>query len=254
MPFTKHLAQGQLLYFTRHPNAISVSENRYYRWLAFDDVIQSVMNTCHPSRLTLPHHYALLMPLMSVLPAQITEFGLGGGNIARFIRTLSVNLKYQVIETDLDVIRCFQQFFNVEQNDVTIAHLSALQWIEQQQNKTGLISLDYQWFVYDIYQHRDAYVSANNTALFLLIKQLTVTQALTINLPFVSAVELSHLIKVIKNAQPGHLLTVYNVPHHQNKILHLLPGLKHRQQNYVCPLPAKKIKYWRHYHDQFQLR
>ena len=254
MPLTKHLEQGQLLYFTRNPNAITVSENNYYRWLAFDDVIQSVMNKRHPSRLTLPHHFAILQPLMTFRPATITEFGLGGGNIARFIRSLSLEIKYQVIESDLKVIHCHQQFFNTEQAYIQIEHENAMRWLRQQRLKQAPINVDYHWFIYDIFQHSDVHVSATNEALYLLIEQLTVTQALTVNLPFVSAVELSHLVTLIHATQPQHRLTLYHVPHHQNKVLHLLPGLEHQQKEYVCPVPTKQIKYWQRYHQLFNIK
>lgn len=101
MPLSRHIEQGRLLYFTRNPDAISVCENKHFRWLAFDSVIQSVMNIRLPNQLTLPHHYGLLLPLRYYNPTNVIEFGLGGGNISRFINANLIHIKHKVIELSL---------------------------------------------------------------------------------------------------------------------------------------------------------
>lgn len=43
MKLTQHVNQARLVYLSNMTDQITISENEHYRWLAFDDVIQSVM-------------------------------------------------------------------------------------------------------------------------------------------------------------------------------------------------------------------
>ena len=85
MKLVKHIQQGQLIYFTQNNDSISVSENQHYRWLTFDNVVQSMMLKRQPWQLTFPHQISLLSPLLFFKPQEVVEFGLGGGNLARFL-------------------------------------------------------------------------------------------------------------------------------------------------------------------------
>ena len=93
MTLARHLAQGQLLYFSQQADAMSVSENAHLRWLAFDGVLQSVVRKQRPHWLTLPHHWALLMPWLYYTPSKVVEFGLGGGNHLLFHHWLTSEIE-----------------------------------------------------------------------------------------------------------------------------------------------------------------
>ena len=120
MKLAQHVNQGQLVYLSNDADQITVCENKYYRWLAFDDVIQSVMQIRCPEKLTLPHHYAVLMPLLFFKPQRVIELGLGGGNISRFLTALHNDLAVLSVELSRNVINCFDQFFNPLQHNITI--------------------------------------------------------------------------------------------------------------------------------------
>ena len=98
MKLVKHIQQGQLIYFTQNNDSISVSENQHYRWLAFDNVVQSMMLKRQPWQLTFPHQISLLSPLLFFQPQKVVEFGLGGGNLARFLLHYLPDLTLHTIE------------------------------------------------------------------------------------------------------------------------------------------------------------
>jgi spermidine synthase len=112
MKLVKNIQQGQLSYYTQNDDSISVSENQHYRWLAFDNVVQSMMLKRKPSQLTFPHQISLLSPLLFFRPKKVVEFGLGGGNLARFLLHYLPDLTLHTIEYSQEVIECFERFFN----------------------------------------------------------------------------------------------------------------------------------------------
>ena len=97
----KHLSQGKLLYVSKLEDAISVSENEHFRWMAFNDVVQSIMHKRKSYLLTLPHQIALMLPLLLFRPKNIIELGLGGGNLTRYLTHLSPEIKVISIEYNL---------------------------------------------------------------------------------------------------------------------------------------------------------
>ena len=50
MKLAQHVSQGRLVYLSNSADQISISENNHFRWLAFDDVIQSVMHLRRPEK------------------------------------------------------------------------------------------------------------------------------------------------------------------------------------------------------------
>ena len=69
MQLAKHIDNSKLLYLSqsygnKSADAISINENNYFRWIAFGDVIQSVMHKRKPWLLTLPHQTMMLLPLL----------------------------------------------------------------------------------------------------------------------------------------------------------------------------------------------
>lgn len=251
MPLSTHLKQGRLLYFTRSPDAISVIENDHLRWLTFDSVIQSVMKKQHRHRLTLPHHFALIQPLKYFIPKQVAEFGLGGGTMARFLAHYLPSSLHQIVESNKQVINCFNQFFDGTNSDANVAHAKAEEWTAMQHvNK-----LQSEWLIYDIYQHQDAHISTQNDLLFRLIKQLSNKQTLSINIPFSTTPQQIQLIAQCHLKTQTHSLHVYNVPHYQNKVFHLIPKYlsvrTYSQQEKPHNLPSYLLRKVNTYHQYF---
>ena len=120
MQLNRHINQGSLLYLDQLNERLAISENNHFRWLAFDNVIQSIMHRRLPANLTLPHHTALMLPLLFFKPQNMLEFGLGGGNIARFIKQLNPTVKFTSIERSASVINAFKQFFNPDNIEIDI--------------------------------------------------------------------------------------------------------------------------------------
>jgi hypothetical protein len=217
MQLSKHIQQGKLLYLNQNKGNISVSENDHYRWLAFDDVIQSVMLKRKPAKLTLPHQIFIMLPLLFFRPHNIYELGLGGGNIGRFMTTLNNELSFVSIEYNKHVIDCFKQFFNPEEVNVDICHQDAHLWLQQASN----CQLD--WLICDIYQQKTQDFKDTLAQLSLLIEPLTSEKCLTLNLPDSSDQEVNLCLTILQQLQTSHKIIYFHVPNYLNIIIHLIP-------------------------------
>ena len=144
MQLAKHLAQGRLVYLSQQQDAITVSENDYYRWMVFSEVVQSVMHKRKPWQLTLPHQIALLLPLLIFRPTRIIELGLGGGNLTRFLQHLSADIMLTTIDHSQEVIDSFSQYFNPEKVDMDITCADGMTWLAQQD------ASDIDWIICDV--------------------------------------------------------------------------------------------------------
>jgi spermidine synthase len=92
---------------------ISVSENAHYRWLSFDDAIQTVVSKEAAWRPLLPHLSAVLLVLKyRPSPDNILELGLGGGTLQRFFKHHFPDCHVTSIENNAQVIRQFQRWFS----------------------------------------------------------------------------------------------------------------------------------------------
>ena len=247
MKLVKHIQQGQLIYFTQNNDSISVSENQHYRWLAFDNVVQSMMLKRQPWQLTFPHQISLLSPLLFFQPQKVVEFGLGGGNLARFLLHYLPDLTLHTIEYSKEVIECFEKYFNPQPSNVNLHHCSALDWLHY--NKK--IKAD--WFICDIY-HKNQ--SINNSLILTknILKKVGNKAVLSLNLPSPSNEDISYFIAELKRLAPAKHLVYFHIPHYLNVIIHILPGhmLVQPEENLLTnsPLPARTFnrwrKYWRH--------
>lgn len=93
--------------------AISISENEKYRWLSFNDAVQTVVCLKAPWKPILPHLSAMLLVLRYIpKPDRILELGLGGGSLQRFMRHHFPQCTITSIENNPQVISLFQQWFN----------------------------------------------------------------------------------------------------------------------------------------------
>lgn len=248
MQLTKHLAQGRLVYLSQQQDAISVSENDYYRWMAFNDVVQSVMNKRKPRQLTLPHQIAIMLPLLLFTPIRIIELGLGGGNLTRFLQHLSPEIKLTTIEYSQQVIDSFQQHFNPLQAELDIVCADGMTWLAQQSAN------DLDWIICDVYQSQEFGFDAIVTQLEILADKLTGQSCLSINLPDISDTDINLCLTILQQLLPDHHITYFNIPNYLNIVIHLTPKnwllhklIKRNKQSYLPLVIAQRWrKFWPH--------
>jgi len=217
MQLSKHIQQGKLLYLNQNEGSISVSENDHYRWLAFDDVIQSVMLKRRPAKLTLPHQIFIMLPLLFFRPHNVYELGLGGGNLGRFITSLNSNISFTSIEFSEQVIKCFNEFFNPDGARFEIKHQDANVWLQQE------ISSSLDWLICDIYQQQAQHFKDTLAQLSLLTEHLTSETCLTLNLPDSTDQEVNLCLTILQQLQTTHKVVYFHVPNYLNIIVHLIP-------------------------------
>ncbi|WP_440874775.1 hypothetical protein [Thalassotalea sp. PLHSN55] len=249
MRLTQHLNQGSLLYFDQQHEKLSVSQNNHYRWLAFDNVIQSVMSRRLPNKLTLPHHSALLLPLIFFKPKSLLEFGLGGGNIARFMHGLNESIDFTSIERSPRVVEAFKQFFNPDAIKINIISDEDISQSKRLQKRAN------QWLIYDIYRAENGALNYCDKQLLKLVNQLSASACLSINLVDISDEHINRLLMDLTSQLSNHTLSYFNVPHYQNVIVHILPQhFTHTNEiinsnSYLSErLQQRWLKFWQHGH------
>ena len=251
MKLDRHLSQGKLLYFSRHYDAISISENSHFRWLAFNDVVQSVMHQRKPHTLTLPHQLILLLPLLLYRPKKIVELGLGGGNLSRFLSALSCEIELTSVEYNPEVITCFSEYFNPCGTHFTIIGAEGLAWLNVQPAD------DIDWLICDVYRSDESGFQGIVKQLEVLTEKLHSQSCLSINLPDVSDNEINLCLTLLLQLQVSHNIRYFHVPNYLNIVIHLYP--KHwplhrilsrgvqRNNNYLSPRVFNRwCKFWPH--------
>lgn len=248
MKLAQHVNQGRLVYLSNEVDQISIHENDYYRWLMFDDVIQSVMLKRQPNKLTLPHQYAVMMPLLFFKPERVIELGLGGGNLSRFLSALHHSIEVTSVELCEQVIECFNEYFNPHKQIITIENQAALPWLE---NETTSNNKAADWLICDVYQHHADNFQNRVTLLSALIDNLSDDACLTINLPDLDDHEVNLCLTILKQLQNSHQIIYFHIPRYLNIVIHLLPNhwpinnLKKRSK--VTALPLWQYRRWRRY-------
>ena len=248
MQLEKHLAQGRLVYLSQQQDAITVSENDHYRWMAFSDVVQSVMHKRKPWQLTLPHQIALLLPLLLFRPTRIIELGLGGGNLTRFLQQLSPDIILTTIDHSQVVIDSFSQYFNPEKVAMDIICADGMTWLAQQD------ASDIDWIICDVYQSKELGFDGIVTQLEVLTSQLEAQACLSINLPDISDHDINLCLTILQQLQPDHHITYFNIPNYLNIVIHLTPKhwqlhrlIKRNKQSYLSQVTAQRWrKFWPH--------
>jgi spermidine synthase len=248
MQLTKHLAQGRLVYLSQQQDAISVSENDYYRWMAFSDVVQSVMNKRKPCQLTLPHQIAIMLPLLIFKPTRIIELGLGGGNLTRFLRNLSSQVVLTTIEYNQHVISSFNQHFNPEELSLDIVCADGMEWLPQQD------STEIDWIICDVYKSQEFGFDAIIKQLETLTDSLNSQGCLSINLPDISDSDINLCLTILQQLKPDHHITYFNIPNYLNIVIHLTPRnwplhklIKRNKQSFLPQVVAQRWrKFWLH--------
>lgn len=91
---------------------IRVMETAVYRWLMFDDYLQSVMEKSRPWYPVLPHIHALLLAqYYQPLPRKVVELGLGGGSLARYFQHVAPAATFTSVELAPEVIDTYYHYF-----------------------------------------------------------------------------------------------------------------------------------------------
>jgi len=144
-----NLQTRQVERLLHHSNAprrhLKVQENNQHRWLEIDGVVQSVMQLANPAALCLPHlqRIACLLPHRA---ERILELGLGGGDLARYLRHRWPNAHHQCVDLDEEVIAVYRRFFQHTQQDDNASprlhHCDALTFLEQSTEQYDLVLLD----------------------------------------------------------------------------------------------------------------
>jgi spermidine synthase len=224
MQLFKIIEQGRLLYFNQGEDSISIYENSHYRWLLFDDVLQSLLLKRKPWQLVLPHQYILLLPLVFFRPQKIVEFGLGGGNIKRYITQLNSAIDFCSVELNSQVINCFNEFFNPDNITSNIIHNDAAQALYDKSLRQA------NWYIYDIYQHDNQSTNAQLLKSKLVANAIDEHSWLSLNLPDPTEPELLYLITQLAPVFDDHQLVFFKVPRFLNVIIHFVPK-KHLTNN-----------------------
>jgi len=247
MQLAKHVAQGKLSYLKQGKEAISVSENEHYRWLAFacnndEQVIQSVMLIRKPWKLTLPHQTALMLPLLFFKPHNVVELGLGGGNIQRFLNNLSSEITLRSIENNSVVIDCFNQYFNPNDNQVHVIYSDSKQWLQHN-------NINFDWYVCDIYQQEIQSYSNTVTQLEHITANIKPNTCLSINLPDATDTEVNLLLTILKQISTHHEIIYFHIPNYLNIVIHLVPKqwqiYKRLKRNKHSYLPNNTFSRWK---------
>lgn len=238
MKLVQHVNQGRLVYLSNSEDQISIYENDHYRWLMFDDVIQSIMHLRQPGKLTLPHQYAALMPLLFFKPENIIELGLGGGNLSRFIQTLAPATNIVSVELSKHVIDCYSKFFQTAHCSIIKENTDALSWLTDNQ---FCHENDIDWVICDVYQHHTRSFQSRVELLTAMIDKLANNACLTINLPDLDDHEINLCLTILKQLQASHQIIYFHIPRYLNIVIHLVPSywptdnLKKRSKNSYLP-------------------
>ncbi|PCI59156.1 MAG: hypothetical protein COB35_12075 [Gammaproteobacteria bacterium] len=246
MNLTQITQQGRLLYFNQSADSISIYENDHYRWMQFDLVFQSLMLIRKPAKLILPHQYILMLPLVFFRPQKVCEFGLGGGNLGRFLTSLNPDMQLASIEKNAQVIDCFEEYFNPQKFNFNLVNSDA----ESALFNKDLRSAD--WYIYDIYQHNNESTNVQLLKSKLLAKAINDNTWLSINLPDPTEPELAYLLQQLAPVFAEHKLVLFRVPRFLNIIIHLVPkklgentDLKKCEQSYLNKYALNRgFDYW----------
>ncbi len=224
MKLTAHLQQSHLHYLIRDKENIVIRENNDYLFLCFDDITQSVMLKRKPQKLTLTHQYFIMLPMLFITPKRVIEFGLGGGNLSRFVLERVPSCQWLSIESNQQVIQCFTQYFNPSNLHFPIYQQDAQQWLTPQD------SIDADWLIFDIYQNKVN--DADSLALIReVLSKLSSDAWLTINLVNLAEDKLNKVLSYLAKLKRGREMSYFFIPRYTNIIVHLHPAIDTNNTN-----------------------
>ena len=270
MKLATHLSRGRLVYLSQQQDAMTVSESDHYRWMAFNDVVQSVMLIRKPAQLTLPHHIAVLLPLLFFRPKKIVELGLGGGNLTRFLNHLSTDTLLTTLEHSQVVIDSFNQYFNPEHAKLDIICADGMAWLQgyiESYGKTDVDSYsgiyaersieintenDIDFIICDVYQSQTLGFNVIVNQLEIISTALNSDACASINLPDISDSEIQLCLTILQQLNPNHRITHFAIPNYLNIVMHLTPKhwplhrlIKKNKHSYLSNVTFKRWKsFW----------
>lgn len=239
MKLLPHIKQGNMLHLVRSSTmSVAIMENQQYRWLTFDNTVQSIMLKRNPAKLPLPHQIALCLPLLWFSPRQVSELGLGGGNLLRFIKQLNPQTLVISVEPDQQVIELFQQFFNPTNCDVKLVHSTAQHFL----SSPAITTTD--WLICDVYP--------DITALSKVITIIAINMQLkviSINLPNFPVDNIELVLSQLAQFKHRYTIRYFEIPQYTNIIILLmsksLSSLSAQEKTSHSNLPKVQQKRWR---------
>ena len=240
MKLAKHLANGKIIYFCNDNARLEVVENKHFRWLLLDNVVQSIINKRASHTLTLPHQIGLMLPLLFNTPENILILGLGGGDLHRFLLRITPTAQLTTIESNQTIIQCYQTYFSQGNNQHTIIESDVFKWVKKQNQ------LDYEWIIVDIFS---AKLDDSIWLTFIVdcLNKVKNNTYVSINITDSSEKHLNALFTLLKKYSGS--ITYFMIPHYQNVIVHILvaatsPLIK---VNYSTTLPDHLAHRWARY-------
>ncbi|GLX78084.1 hypothetical protein tinsulaeT_14240 [Thalassotalea insulae] len=236
MKLDRHIQASKIIYLIKEQEEITIKESYHYRFLCFSDVVQSIMLKRKPARLTLPHQYFITLPLLFIQPEKIIEFGLGGGNLLKFTNQLLPQCQLTSVESSLQVIQCFQQYFNPEQINCSFQCQDASAWLSQQNG------LDTDWLIFDIYQNNQNEMISLQL-IHQLLQQLPLHAWLSINLVDLSETQLNKALSYLGKITSRRQMRYFIVPQYRNVIVHIY-SQAHRPSRELSSLRPHQFTRW----------
>lgn len=243
MQLTNVIQPGKLIYFSQQPSPVAVYENKHYRWMVLAEALQSLMLKRRPYQLTLPHHTALLLPLLFLRPQRLLEFGLGGANLGRFLLHLQPSLQLTSIEYSPSIINAFEHYFNPQSATIKVVNKSAEDCLVDMPETVNKAD----WLIYDVFGRQS--VKHNQVlpnTLQQLVNTLNEQSCLSINLPSPSKSELAFILARLHNCQPGRKLIYFHLARYQNIVIHIMPASWQASNQAIenSDLPARLCHRW----------
>ena len=234
MKLLPHIKQGNVVHFLRSPTmSVTVMENQHYRWLTFDNTVQSIMLKRIPHKLPLPHQTALCLPLLWYSPQQVVELGLGGGNLLRFIQQVNRHSQLISVEPEPEVIKIFQQFFNPNSCDVTLVNNTAQHFLHSATMKTS------DWLICDAYPDITAL-----TEVLAILPYNAQLKVISINLPNFPEEKIEQVLAQLAQWKDSYHIRYFEVPHYTNIIIHLVVKSLNISAVIKSNLPHYQQKRW----------
>lgn len=234
MQLQKLQNSGNLVYFNNGEEKLSIHETEHFRWLSFDNTVQSVMHKKKPHLLTIRHQIALMLPLLFKTPRHLCEIGLGGGNISRFIKAIPDSIDYSSIEVSEVVKQSFNRYFNPGDIHINFIESSCPEQLEQ-----AFIE-DVDWWIIDIFSNQESRENSTTASsadtndicrklphYHAIISALIKNKGcLSINIPIGNLENLTTVIESVNrltNIEKTHSIKYFNIPGYRKFVMHVLP-------------------------------
>ncbi len=124
---------------------IRVLENERYRWLCFDQLLQSGMLLAQPEDLLFNYARTMLgFRLFQPSPARLALLGLGAGSIARHLLRYLPALTVTAVDYSADVIAIARDYFGLPRrsNRLTVVHQDARDYLRESSAVEDIILVD----------------------------------------------------------------------------------------------------------------